>query len=1651
MSQQSQSTDAQAKDTRQSKVNPPQVETQTNVIDPLSDVAPFRGGSMAAQVAMLEQLPAAQRHAMLRRVGRVQGNRYVQRLVASVQSGVRENPPSSGEELFLKPEIEVSEPGDEYEQEADTVADQVVQASAPPPEGNPGAPEDGSELDTAVAAAQVQAQPEPAEADEAAAPPAAPEFAVTPPPAETPPAGRDSLDSETAQLPTAAEPSAEESQVIEAAPEPVPGMGLMPPSGSDLPQAREEALAEGVAAVAGRIEQARAALDAEPFPVSVESAKPYSEADAGVGASGETAGDLSVVPIEVEGPVEVAQELPMVEPSASVAQAPPPAPPEPQAPFSETPISPVEVSRPQAVVEPAPDVRASPPTETPLETDKVGLPVQRLSLEAEETVQTGSIQRQPKANRCADADCRAEQVQLKLKRLAQHRVRGNGATADRVLLRQAKVNRCVGQGCLEEKAQLKVLARRRAETEAGIDQDGKVAPAVAQRVQGLQRGGEPLPESTRAGLELDLGHDFSGVRIHRDTEAAQVSQQVGARAFTVGQHIAFGAGEYAPETPGGKHLLAHELTHVVQQTGSAPLPARRRVAAQRASGPVVQRDGGGVLDDLWQKIQQIVAKARALAGQKAREIAGAAGAAGASVAAQGQVNEQSVTGQATTEAGAVDSHAESEALSVEGQAADDTSGVQAFLQTEAGAIEGQATAEMNAGQVTGQGYAQTLDEEASNEGGALEAEAQAGQAAVAGDWAGLQAESGGALADIDGQGSAAWSGVEGQAQAAGAEIEGNWMAIEGQASSEIPAAEAQAVPILRGLRDEAIDMVEGANLQSGEDLASLEGGKASIVGRAMEILGQAWGPFDPIIELLQGGWDGLKGLAGSVWERVKGAAGSAWDMVKQLGGMAWAGLQSGWERLKGFAQGLWDGLAGRASAAWEGLKTLAGNAWQGLKGMVGAALSALRDRAAAAWQGLQGLAGTALANLRTKATAAWTGLRAMATNAWNGLRGLGQSLWSALSGKGEAEKGGVEGKKSSAISSVKGVAGGFLSHIGSILGGLRGRAGDALNRLRGRVQGALNALRQRGQQALATLRARAEAAQQMLQQWSDLSIANLGATARGALVSLLGRSSAAESGLEIHSMSLLDWLRGVGETAVRGLQGLWQGLKGRIGGFWDGIKAFAGSVWQRFRGGVSAIWQCLRGLWDGLKAKLAGVWQRIKAAFEALKEKVRQAWERVKQSWLGILMRALGLWARARGTGAEGWGDVTDDARALKADALQLKARAGQPVDLQHPGAILRRLGRGRQMDSSVRAKMEGAFGTSLAGVRVHTGENAARLARQVNARAFTVGNHIAFDTGEYQPGTLLGDALMAHEVAHTVQQRGAAADTLAKGYAPEESTEEMDADRAAIGAVAGNWLGLKGMLRGIPSQALPRLRTGLGLRRCCKSEIAVETKFNAPDGSPKTRTDVGIGEDVEFTAPNAGEWTASGGSPTTLASGTTFDWTAPNRAATVTIKLKVCDNESSIDMNVIEPDGITATKNSEISYPAGTQGAGMTLTFNYHPMNASFGNVESKEVSGPATNIWGYFKDNFAPADLWHDSGDTFYAIGQDNRDTATDTAAFSGLPAPWKEGGFEWEIPNHFRVIGEGGDGKEFTIVVQIFSILDTSGRSRVEKAGASVERSP
>ncbi len=119
--------------------------------------------------------------------------------------------------------------------------------------------------------------------------------------------------------------------------------------------------------------------------------------------------------------------------------------------------------------------------------------------------------------------------------------------------------------------------------------DGFTAPTqVESGIAALRGRGTPLPGDVRDRMEPRFGRDLSGVRVHSGAQASQLSDSIHARAFTIGQDVFFGAGQYQPATGDGQALLAHEITHTVQQSGGSTQAQPARIQPAR-----IQRDPPG--------------------------------------------------------------------------------------------------------------------------------------------------------------------------------------------------------------------------------------------------------------------------------------------------------------------------------------------------------------------------------------------------------------------------------------------------------------------------------------------------------------------------------------------------------------------------------------------------------------------------------------------------------------------------------------------------------------------------------------------------------------------------------------------------------------------------------------------------------------------------------------------------------------------------------------------------------------------------------------------------------------------------------------------------------------------------------------------------
>jgi hypothetical protein len=190
---------------------------------------------------------------------------------------------------------------------------------------------------------------------------------------------------------------------------------------------------------------------------------------------------------------------------------------------------------------------------------------------------------------------------------------------------------------------------------------------------------------------------------------------------------------------------------------------------------------------------------------------------------------------------------------------------------------------------------------------------------------------------------------------------------------------------------------------------------------------------------------------------------------------------------------------------------------------------------------------------------------------------------------------------------------------------------------------------------------------------------------------------------------------------------------------------------------------------------------------------------------------------------------------------------------------------------------MESVFGRDFRSVRIHTDETADTLSRDLGAAAFTVGDHIAFRSGRFQPGTPMGDAVLAHELAHTIQQEGAAEASIGtQGVETLDRNKEAGtAARVALGTLWGATAAGPGKTVAL-NAIMPRLRSGLGLLvSICDdspsgagstSSCAVSGRFTSiPSGNV-----VPTRNGSDFNAPfdmNA-EFTAGSGSGCTCAPG---------------------------------------------------------------------------------------------------------------------------------------------------------------------------------------
>ncbi|QIA08473.1 eCIS core domain-containing protein [Draconibacterium halophilum] len=429
----------------------------------------------------------------------------------------------------------------------------------------------------------------------------------------------------------------------------------------------------------------------------------------------------------------------------------------------------------------------------------------------------------------------------------------------------------------------------------------------------------------------------------------------------------------------------------------------------------------------------------------------------------------------------------------------------------------------------------------------------------------------------------------------------------------------------------------------------------------------------------------------------------------------------------------------------------------------------------------------------------------------------------------------------------------------------------------------------------------------------------------------------------------------------------------------------------------------------------------------------------------------------------------------------------------------------GKPMDNPIQAEMESGFGADFSSVRIHDDSNAAKLNQQMGAKAFTNGKDIYFNDGNYNPASEEGKHLLAHELAHTIQQTGYVKpnlqmamddnrDLVADRFSGNRTLEAcLDGERRLGYGYSGRPVsliqralvdagfplpvhGVDGIFRsetratvqrfqrssslpetgvidartmsaldGLFSWGSPSLPTGTP--GTVAPSITSETINIAPDGSADNRTTVGVGEFVRFTGNTEGTWSATSGRIIGLNSGQNMVWEAPATPSISIISLTNQAGTANIIFSTLPPRGISLQRSNILPIPAGTLGAAMEANITVLPLNVNLGRTQWFEEPGPATSVSGYFT-RFSAADLHHDPTAHYLPVDDMNRGLV-DEAAWRGGNPPFADGYHEWVIPNKYKIDGEpDARGRVFTNVTQSFFVTST-GNFMVAKAGAFIFR--
>lgn len=253
----------------------------------------------------------------------------------------------------------------------------------------------------------------------------------------------------------------------------------------------------------------------------------------------------------------------------------------------------------------------------------------------------------------------------------------------------------------------------------------------------------------------------------------------------------------------------------------------------------------------------------------------------------------------------------------------------------------------------------------------------------------------------------------------------------------------------------------------------------------------------------------------------------------------------------------------------------------------------------------------------------------------------------------------------------------------------------------------------------------------------------------------------------------------------------------------------------------------------------------------------------------------------------------------------------------------------------------------------------------------------------------------------------------------------------------------------GVPTP-VPTFRVTPTASPIASCAIATRTLVAAPDGTPNTRKEVGVNEQVEMTASASVTWTASNGTFPPPASGATAIWTAPDVGATASVTATPASgNPCSVSMKVLPPARRSLVKSSDRAYTAGLAGSGFQAIVTIMPTNVSFTRIQVWEeaVNAIAT---GYYDTVLGWNGLPHPPTAPLIPDASNNGLIDTIGTNEPGSPGPFSVGSFLWAIPQHYRIVGSTGSIR-YSTGNHAQSMLGPTGVEGTAKEGASRGRVP